>query len=82
MEHKTITEFQLVDINRLVPVSYTHLDVYKRQQFFLPDKRNGQVVFSYKPLPGAEEQIYRLISDITISMKSTDYLQMPQFRCV
>ena len=50
-----------------------------RTQFFLPDKRNGQVVFSYKPLPGAEEQIYRLISDITISMKSTDYLQMPQF---
>ena len=37
------------------------------------------MVFSYKPLPGAEEQIYRLISDITISMKSTDYLQMPQF---
>lgn len=50
-----------------------------RTRFFLPDKRNGQVVFSYKPLPGAEEQIYRLISDITISMKSTDYLQMPQF---
>lgn len=50
-----------------------------RTRFFLPDKRNGQVVFSYKPLPGAEEQIYRLISDITISMKSTDYLRMPQF---
>ena len=50
-----------------------------RTRFFLPDKRNGQVVFSYKPLPGAEEQIYRMISDITISMKSTDYLRMPQF---
>ena len=50
-----------------------------RTRFFLPDKRNGQVVFSYKPFPGAEEQIYRLISDITISMKSTDYLQMPRF---
>lgn len=49
-----------------------------RTRFFLPDKRNGQVVFSYKPLPGAEQQIYRLISDITISMKSTDYLQMPE----
>lgn len=49
-----------------------------RTRFFLPDKRNGQVVFSYKPLPGAEEQIYRLISDITISMKSADYLQMPR----
>ena len=50
-----------------------------RTRFFLPDKRNGQVVFSYKPLPGAEEQIYHLISDITIAMKSADYLQMPRF---
>ena len=49
-----------------------------RTRFFLPDKRNGQVVFSYKPLPGAEWEIYRLISDITISMKSTDHLQMPE----
>lgn len=49
-----------------------------RTRFFLPDKRNGQVVFSYKPLPGAEQQIYSLISDITISMKSTDHLQMPE----
>ena len=49
-----------------------------RSRFFLPDKRNGQVVFSYKPLPGAEQEIYRLISDITISMKSTDHLQMPE----
>ena len=49
-----------------------------RTRFFLPDKRNGQVVFSYKPLPGAEQEIYRLISDITISMKSTDHLHMPE----
>lgn len=49
-----------------------------RTRFFLPDKRNGLVVFSYKPLPGAEQEIYRLISDITISMKSTDHLQMPE----
>lgn len=49
-----------------------------RTRFFLPDKRNGQAVFSYKPLPGAEQQIYGLISDITISMKSTDHLRMPE----
>ena len=49
-----------------------------RTRFFQPDKRNGQVVFSYKPLPGAEREIYRLISDITISMKSTDHLRMPE----
>ncbi len=49
-----------------------------RTQYFLPDKRNGQVVFSYKPLPGAEEKIYGKISDITISMKATDHLKMPE----
>jgi SNF2 family DNA or RNA helicase len=49
-----------------------------RSTFFVPDKRNAQVVFSYKPKPGAEEAIYRLISDITISMKNTDYLKLPE----
>jgi SNF2 family DNA or RNA helicase len=49
-----------------------------RSAFFVPDKRNAQVVFSYKPKPGAEEAIYRLISDITISMKNTDYLKLPE----
>ena len=49
-----------------------------RTSYFLPDKRNGQVIFSYKPLPGAEERIYNKISDITISMKSTDHLVMPE----
>ena len=36
------------------------------------------VVFSYAPRPGAEEQIYQRISDITISMKAMDYLKMPE----
>jgi SNF2 family DNA or RNA helicase len=49
-----------------------------RTTHFTPDKRNGQVVFSYKPLPGAEEDIYRKISDITISMRAADHLKMPE----
>ncbi len=49
-----------------------------RNEYFTPDKRNGMVVFSYKPLPGAEQRIYDKISDITISMKSTDHLKMPE----
>ena len=49
-----------------------------RTSYFRPDKQNGQVVFSYKPLPDAEKQIYSKISDITISMKSTDHLRMPE----
>jgi SNF2 family DNA or RNA helicase len=48
-----------------------------RENYFLPDKRNGQIIFFYKPRPGAEEEIYRRISDITISMKGTDYLELP-----
>jgi SNF2 family DNA or RNA helicase len=39
---------------------------------------NGQIVYSYRPKPGAEAAIYRQISDITISMKSTDHLKMPE----
>ena len=49
-----------------------------RNAYFSPDKRNGQIVYSYKPLPNAEQQIYDKISDITISMKSTDHLKMPE----
>jgi len=49
-----------------------------RQSYFMPDKRNAQMVFSYKPVPGAEEAIYKRISDITISMRSEDYLKLPE----
>lgn len=49
-----------------------------REDYFVPDKRNQQVIFSYKPKPGAEEAIYRLISDITISVKGSDYLKLPE----
>jgi len=53
-----------------------------RSSYFIPDKRNGQVIFSYKPLPNAENEIYKKISDITISMKSTDYITMPELLTV
>lgn len=49
-----------------------------RTKYFKPDKMNGHIVYNYKPLPNAEAQIYDKISDITISMKSADYLQMPE----
>jgi SNF2 family DNA or RNA helicase len=50
-----------------------------RERFFLPDKRNRDIIYSYKPKAGAEEKIYSLISDICISMKAIDYLQMPEY---
>ena len=49
-----------------------------RNAYFQPDKRNGQVIFSYKPLPDAENRIYEKISDITVSMKAAEYLKMPE----
>lgn len=49
-----------------------------RNAFFIPDRMNGQVVYSYKPRPFAEEEIYRRIGDITISMKALDHLKMPE----
>ncbi len=49
-----------------------------RNTYFSPDKRNGQVIYSYKPLPFAEQAIYNKLSDITISMKANDLLKMPE----
>ena len=49
-----------------------------RTTYFRPDRCNGAIVYSYKPLPGAEQEIYKKISDITISMKAVDHLEMPQ----
>lgn len=51
-----------------------------RDRFFKPDKRNGDIVYSYalkSPQEETEKQISDLISDITISMKADDYLKMP-----
>ena len=67
-------EFRLLDMGQRLGRFITQY----RNNYFMPDKRNGQIIYSYKPLPYAEESIYRQISDITISMKSTDYLQMPE----
>ena len=49
-----------------------------RNEYFKPDKQNGYIVYSYKPLPDAEERIYEKISDITVSMKAVDHLKMPK----
>ena len=67
-------EFRLLDMGERLGRYIT----YYRQNFFIPDKRNQQMIFSYKPKDGAEKKIYSLISDITISMKSKDFLKMPE----
>jgi SNF2 family DNA or RNA helicase len=67
-------EIGILDMGQRLGRYITHF----RNNYFMPDKRNQQMVFSYKPRPGAEETIYRLISDITISMKNTDYIKLPE----
>lgn len=67
-------EFRILDMGERLGRFITKY----RTDYFMPDKRNGQIIYSYKPLPYAEDAIYKKISDITISMKSTDHLQMPE----
>ena len=67
-------EFRILDLGKRLG---RHITRY-RTEYFVPDKRNGQVVFTYRPRPGAEEAIYEKIGDITISMKAADHLKMPE----
>ena len=66
-------EFRLLDMGKRLGRFISHY----RDAYFLPDKRNQQMVFSYKPREGAEDAIYRRIGDITISMRAREYLKMP-----
>ena len=67
-------EFKLLDMGKRLG---RFIGQY-RNAFFTPDKTNGQIVYSYKALPGAEEAIYRRIGDITISMKACGNIKMPE----
>lgn len=48
-----------------------------RMRYLVPDKRNGHIVYSYRPQEGAEELIYEKISDICMSIKKEDVLSLP-----
>ena len=67
-------EFRVLDMGQRLGRYITQY----RLNYFMPDKMNGPIVYTYKPRPGAEERIYEKISDITISMKAEDYLDMPE----
>ncbi|HFR3676234.1 TPA: SNF2-related protein [Streptococcus suis] len=49
-----------------------------RSRYFEEGRRNGNIVYEYIPMDYAECQIQDKISDITISMKALDYLEMPE----
>ena len=67
-------QIYLLDMGKRLGRFVTHF----RGQYFLPDKRSAQQVFTYKPRPGAESEIYRRIGDICVSMKAADHLRMPE----
>ena len=49
-----------------------------RERYFQPDRRGADgMVYSYAAKPGTEQGILEKISDICISMKAEDYLQLP-----
>lgn len=63
----------LLDMGRRLGATY---GAYK-EKYFMPGARNGHVVFNYIPKLGAEQQIYDAIGDICLSMKASDYLDLP-----
>ncbi|MDO4867402.1 MAG: DEAD/DEAH box helicase [Clostridia bacterium] len=67
-------EYKLLDMGKRLGRFITQY----RQDFFVPDKCGYDRVYSWKPRPGAEQEIYRRIGDITVSMKSVDFLKMPE----
>lgn len=67
-------EFRVLDYGKRLGRYITHY----RTNFFVPEWTYGNIVYTYRPLPGAKEMIFGLISDITLSMKATDHLQMPE----
>lgn len=52
-----------------------------RERWFTPDKRNREVIFSYKVRKDADVEIKSILSDICISMKAEDYIDLPEIIC-
>lgn len=49
-----------------------------RDAWFVPGRRSRTTIFNYDPKPGAADDIYNRISDVCISMKAEDYLNLPE----
>ena len=66
-------EFKVLDMGQRLGRSITAY----RARYFVPNHRYGNIIYDYKLRPGAEDAIYKAVDDITISMKSKDYLKLP-----
>lgn len=49
-----------------------------RDRYFVPGSRSGHVVYEWKEKKEAEDRIYEAISDIAVSMKAEDWLELPE----
>lgn len=49
-----------------------------RDRYFIAGSRSGHVVYEWKQKQEAEERIYEAISDIAVSMKAADWLELPE----
>lgn len=67
-------EVYLLDQGERLGKTYTAF----RDKYFRPGRRNGYVIYDWVPRPGAEDEVYGLISDLCISMDAQDYLKMPE----
>lgn len=67
------SQVYLLDQGERLGKYYTHF----RDRYFEPGKRSRDVIYSYDPKAGADTAIMEAISDICISMKSEDYLELP-----
>ncbi len=67
-------EFKLLDMGeRLGKYIGAFRDLYE-----VPGRRGPNIIYNWKPKPGAFDAIQKKISDVTISMKSVDHLNMPE----
>lgn len=48
-----------------------------RRRYLIPEKMNGHIVYSYRPREGAEDEVYAKMSDICMSLRKEDVLQLP-----
>ena len=51
-----------------------------RNQYFIPGRRNGAIIYDWVLREGAKEQILEKLKSFCVTMKSEDYLQLPDFR--
>ena len=71
-------EFRILDGGRRLGRYITRY----REAWFVPDRRGGAIVWSWRLRDGADGEIMRRIADITIAMKAADYIDMPSLMTI